>query len=226
MCNRQSFIVILAPFLMEALLGALTTIEASLIAFMIGLVLGSGLLIARLRGARVVRWLVVAYVSFIRGTPALIQMLLAYYVLPTVLHLPLSPLAAGILALLLNTAAYVSEILRGAYTSIARGQLPAAYALGMNGVQAWRYIIFPQLFFRSIPPLVNEFTMLLKASSLMSIVAVHDLTTVARDVTLQTALPLQVFSATALIYFAILFSASSASRVLERRIAKVLPNAN
>ena len=217
-------IAALGPFFHDVLGGALITIAASAVAFAIGIVFGSILLVARLLGGRVLAWLVVGYVSVIRGTPALIQMMVAYYVLPAVLNLPLSPLEAGILALAMNTGAYVSEILRGAFNSLSGGQLPAARALGMRATQAWRYIVFPQLFYRSIPPLTNEFTMLLKASSLMSIIAVHDLATVARDATLQTNLPLQVFSATAVVYFAILFVASSASRELERRVAKVLPN--
>jgi len=217
-------IATLGPFFHDVLGGAAITIVASIVAFAIGIVLGSILLSARLHGGRVLASLVLAYVSVIRGTPALIQMLVAYYVLPSILNLPLSPLQAGILALAMNTAAYVSEILRGSFNSLGRGQLPAALTLGMRTTQAWRHIIFPQLFYRSIPPLTNEFTMLLKASSLMSIIAVHDLATVARDATLQTNLPLQVFSATAVVYFAILFVASSASRGLERRVAKVLPN--
>ncbi len=212
------------PFVRDFATGAATTIASSLAAFALGTVIGALLLIARQHGGRVLALLVMGYVSVIRGTPLLIQMLVAYYVLPDVLGIPLAPLPAGILALALNTAAYVSEILRGALNSLGRGQVPAARALGMRPVQVWRYIVFPQLFYRSIPPLTNEFTMLLKASSLMSIIAVHDLATAARDATLQTNLPLQLFSVTAAIYFAILFGASSASRWFERRVAKVLPN--
>jgi polar amino acid transport system permease protein len=209
--SLSGLIAALGPFLHDVAEGAATTIAASVVAFALGVVIGSLLLLVRQHGGRALAVVVIFYVSVIRGTPALIQMLVAYYVLPSVLHLPLSPLQAGILALALNTAAYVSEILRGALNSLGRGQIPAARALGMPPVQVWRYIVFPQLFYRSIPPLTNEFTMLLKASSLMSIIAVHDLATVARD-------------ATAAVYFAILFLASSASRGLERRVAKVLPN--
>lgn len=220
----SSQLAVLAPFFHDVIAGAITTILSSVAAFVLGIGIGAVLLLARQHGGRALAWLVILYVSVIRGTPALIQMLVAYYVLPAVLNLNISPLQAGILALALNTAAYVSEILRGALNSLGRGQIPAARALGMPAFQVWRYIVFPQLFYRSIPPLTNEFTMLLKASSLMSIIAVHDLATVARDATLQTNLPLQVFSATAAVYFAILFIASSASRGLERRVAKVLPN--
>jgi polar amino acid transport system permease protein len=82
------------------------------------------------------------------------------------------------------------------------------------------------MFHRSIPPLTNEYTVLLKASSLLSIIAVSELATVARNATLQSDLPLQVFSATAVVYFLILLCASSISRLIERRLAKVMPNAH
>jgi polar amino acid transport system permease protein len=212
------------PFARDFASGAATTITASVLAFVLGTALGALLLLLRQHGGRPMAALVVLYVSLIRGTPALIQMLVAYYVLPALLNLQISPLQAGVLALALNTAAYISEILRGALHSLGRGQVPAARALGMRPVQVWRHIVFPQLFYRSIPPLTNEFTMLLKASSLMSIIAVHDLATVARDASLQTDLPLQIFAATAALYFVILFAASTCSRALERRVAKVLPN--
>lgn len=208
------------PFLHDIGTGAVMTLVASLIAFALGLALGAVLLILRTSCGRLPATLVILYVSLIRGTPALIQMLVAYYVVPSLLGINLSPLAAGILALALNTAAYISEIFRGALGSLGRGQVPAAQALGMTHPQIWRHIVFPQLFFRAIPPLTNEFTMLLKASSLMSIIAVHELSTVARDATMQTNLPLQVFSVAALIYFVILFCASSLSRRLERRMAR------
>lgn len=214
----------LAPFLHDVAAGAATTLAASVAAFALGLVLGALLLLLRRHGGRVAAAAVIGYVSVIRGVPALIQMLVAYYVLPALLNITLSPLQAGILALALNTAAYVSEILRGALHSLGRGQIPAAHALGMSPVQVWRHIVFPQLFMRSVPPLTSEFTMLLKASSLMSIIAVHDLATVARDATLQTNQPLEVFTATAAVYFVILLLVSSASRGVERRLARMLPH--
>lgn len=212
---------LLRPFLNDIGQGALMTIAASVAAFAIGLVLGAVLLIVRTQCGRAAASVVIVYVSLIRGVPALIQMLVAYYVLPTLLNVQLSPVSAGILALALNTAAYISEIFRGAYGSLGRGQVPASKALGLNRVQTWRYIVFPQLLFRAIPPLTNEFTMLLKASSLMSIIAVHELSTVARDATLQTGLPLQVFAVAAAIYFVILFGASTVSRTLERRVSRM-----
>ncbi len=203
-----------------------TTVLASVAAFAIGLCIGVTMLAARTSGGRLLKSLVVVYVSFMRGTPLLVQLLLAFYVVPPVVGIQLSPLAAGILALALNTAAYISEILRGALSTLPPGQSAAARALGMRPAQVWRHILLPQVFHRSLPPLTNEFTVILKASSLLSLIAVAELSTLARNATLQTDLPLQVFMAVAVVYFIILWSASSVSRMVERRIARLLPHVN
>lgn len=203
-----------------------TTLLASVAAFAIGLCIGVAILAARAAGGRLLKSLVVVYVSFMRGTPLLVQLLLAFYVLPSLVGIQLSPLAAGILALALNTAAYISEILRGALSTLPAGQSAAARALGMRPSQVWRHILLPQVFHRSLPPLTNEFTVILKASSLLSLIAVAELSTLARNATLQTDLPLQVFMAVAVVYFIILWCASSVSRMVERRIARLLPHVN
>ncbi len=216
----------LSPFYEGVLKASSTTILTSVAGFMIGLVFGILLLIVRATCSAPLKALVKIYVSAMRGTPLLIQLLIAYYVIPSVLGIQLTPIEAGILALALNTAAYISEILRGALSTISRGQVAAARALGMRGWATWRYILLPQVFHRSLPPLTNEFTILVKASSLLSIISVAELSTLARNANLQSNLPLQVFAATAVVYFIILFCASSLSRVVERRIAKVLPNAH
>jgi len=214
----------LNPFFDGVVQGAGVTLYTSGIAFVIGLGFGLVLLVLRVTGGAPVRMLVAVYVSAIRGTPLLIQLLIAYYVIPSLLDITISPVAAGILALSLNTAAYASEIMRGALSTVPRGQTAAAQALGMGRWLLWRHVLLPQMFHRAIPPLTNEYTVLLKASSLLSIIAVNELATVARNATLQSDLPLQVFSATAAVYFVILFCASSISRGIERRFAKVLPN--
>ncbi|WP_066459241.1 amino acid ABC transporter permease [Castellaniella caeni] len=215
----------LDPFYAGVLRASGVTILASVAAFCLGLCLGTVILFVRVKGARPLKALARLYVSVIRGTPLLIQLLIAYYVIPTVLQIELSPMEAGILALACNTAAYISEILRGALTTIPRGQGAAASALGMSQHLTWLYILLPQVFHRSLPPLTNEFTILLKASSLLSIISVAELSALARDANLQSNLPLQVFVAAAAVYFMILFIASSFSRFVERKIARVLPNA-
>lgn len=216
----------LAPFLHGVVSGTAITLAASVVAFAIGIGLGVALLLARLSPYAPLRGLVMLWVSAIRGTPALIHMLIAYYVVPPLLGISVSPLAAGIGALACNTSAYIVEILRGALGTLSGGQVAAARALGMRHRQIWRYVLLPQVFYRAIPPLTSELTILLKASSLMSIIAVPELATVARNATLQSDLPLQVFTVTAAVYFIILFCLSAASRLCERRVSRMLPNAH
>ncbi len=212
------------PFLDGVVAGTALTLAASACAFVIGLALGIVLLLARISPIAPLRSLVVLWVSMIRGTPALIHMLIAYYVVPALLNVSISPIAAGIAALACNTSAYIVEILRGSLVTISSGQRAAGYAIGMRTAQVWRHVLLPQMIYRSIPPLTSEFTILLKASSLMSIIAVPELATVARNATLQTDLPLQVFTITAAVYFVILFLISAASRVCERRVSRMLPH--
>ncbi|NMF90088.1 amino acid ABC transporter permease [Aromatoleum evansii] len=214
----------LMPFFDGLIEGAGNTLLSSGAAFAIGLALGVVVLALRVAGGPLGRVAVIVYVSAMRGTPLLVQLLIAYYVLPSLLGISISPLAAGVLALALNTTAYVSEILRAALSTIPAGQTAAARALGMRPWQCWLHVLLPQMFHRALPPLTNEFTVLLKASSLLSLIAVSELATVARNATLQSDLPLQVFAATAAVYFLMLWCASTISRSVERRFARLLPN--
>ena len=215
---------VIAPFLHGVVAGTALTLIASVCAFALGLALGIVLLLARISPFGPLRALVMLWVSLIRGTPALIHMMIAYYMVPALLDVSISPLTAGIAALACNTSAYIAEILRGALGTIPWGQRAAASAMGMRTAQVWRYVLLPQIVYRAIAPLTSEFTILLKASSLMSIIAVPELATVARNATLQTDLPLQVFTITAAVYFVILFFISAASRLGERRVLRMLPH--
>lgn len=215
---------VIQPFLEGVVSGTAITLAASAGAFVIGLALGIVLLLMRISPFAPLRSLVVLWVSLIRGTPALIHMLIAYYMVPAMFDLSISPVTAGVAALACNTSAYIVEILRGALGTISHGQRAAGYAMGMRATQVWRHVLLPQVIYRSIPPLTSEFTILLKASSLMSIIAVPELATVARNATLQTDLPLQVFAITAAVYFVLLFCISAASRVCERRVSRMLPH--
>ncbi|ODP35897.1 amino acid ABC transporter permease [Pandoraea sp. ISTKB] len=215
---------VIQPFLEGVVSGTAITLAASAGAFVIGLGLGIVLLLARISPIAPLRAFVVLWVSLIRGTPALIHMLIAYYMVPALLDISISPVTAGVAALACNTSAYIVEILRGALGTISYGQRSAAYAMGMRATQVWRHVLLPQVIYRAIPPLTSEFTILLKASSLMSIIAVPELATVARNATLQTDLPLQVFAITAAVYFVLLFCISAASRVCERRVSRMLPH--
>lgn len=209
---------ILTPFLGGLAQAILTTVLISAAAFLLGIVLAIVLLLVRTGAYAPFRYLVVAYVSAMRGIPLLIQLLIVYYAVPALLNIDMTPVLAGILALAFNTSAYVSEILRGVLSSLPTGQRAAAFSLGMNKWQSWRHIILPQIFFKALPPLTNECTVIFKASSLLSVISVSELSTLARNASLQTNAPLQVFSVSASIYFVILFMLSMASRKIEKNL--------
>lgn len=209
---------VLTPFLNGVLHAVQATVLISSAACLLGIVLGILLLLARTSPVLALRYLAIVYVSAMRGTPLLIQLLVVYYAIPGMLNITITPVFAGVVALAMNTAAYISEILRGVLSSLPSGQRGAAFSLGMTRWQSWRHIILPQIFLRALPPLTNEFTVTFKASSLLSIISVSELSSLARNVTLQTNAPLMVFSVCAAVYFIMLFVLSSASRRIERQV--------
>ena len=143
--------------------GALITVEVAVAAMALSLVVAAAFTLLRESGSRAGAAGIRAYLSYIRGTPLLVQILLVYYGLPK-LGLELSPLVAGILALGLSSAAYTTEIIRGGLAAIPRGQVEAALALGLRRLAIWSRIILPQVYHFTLPPLVNEFTQVIKGT--------------------------------------------------------------
>ncbi|MEM7683372.1 MAG: amino acid ABC transporter permease [Pseudomonadota bacterium] len=202
------------PRLLE---GALVTLEVTLIGFFLSVTLATTLTVVR--NAWPSRWLegcLGVFVSFIRGTPFLVQIFLIYYVLP-VAGVDIGPLTAGILALTLNSCAFVLEILRGGLVSVPSGQFEAAQALGLPKVALWRKVILPQVFITSIPPLVNEFTQVLKATPLLATITVVELMRVSQQIFSRNYHPVEVLMGAFVLYFLMCFTVSRASVLLERR---------
>jgi polar amino acid transport system permease protein len=203
------------PFLLQ---GALVTLETSLLAVALGGVVGIVLTLLRQSGLRVVDWGCGVYISLMRGTPLFLQILIVYYVLPAV-GLDIPRFFAGVIALSLNSGAYVTEIIRGGLSAIPRGQLDAARAVGMPRSLVWRHIVLPQVLMLVLPPLAVEFTALLKASALLSVIAVVELTRTAQQIIAATFRPIELWLATATLYFVMCFMLGSVTRWLERRAA-------
>lgn len=155
--------------------GTVNTIKFSLISVSLGTLLGLFLCFLRLSKLSILNYLNIVYINIFRGTPALVQILVLHFaVLPSIGKFPAA--ASGIIALSLNSSAYISEIFRAGIISIERGQMEAARSLGMTYIQAMRYIIVPQALQRVIPPLGNVFISMLKDSSLVSTIAIQELT--------------------------------------------------
>jgi polar amino acid transport system substrate-binding protein len=155
--------------------GALVTLELSVVAMALAVILGLAIALARLYGPAVARWLATGYVESFRGTPLLIQLFLIFYGLPHV-GIRLSPMVAAIAGLALNYGAYEAENYRAGIQSIPRTQMEAALALGMTRLQALRHVIVPQAVRLVIPPVTNDFIALLKDSSLVSVITMVELT--------------------------------------------------
>lgn len=201
----------------QFLAGAGVTLWVSLAGFVLGTLVAFLLLAAGKSRFRALRFLGALYTSFIRGTPLIVQIFVVYYVLPGLIGVDFPPLMAGIFALGLNSAAFVAEILRGGLTRIPVGQFEAAKALGLGPVVTWVKVVMPQLFRNVTPPMVNEFTMLVKASAILSVITVIELTRTAQNVMNITYRPTESFIIAATLYFIMLFACSMVVRRLERR---------
>jgi His/Glu/Gln/Arg/opine family amino acid ABC transporter permease subunit len=194
---------------------ALTAVMA-VSSLLLGLPLGLALALARVQHRRVLSVPAAAYVEIVRGTPLLVQILFVYFVLP-IAGVNLSAYTSGILALTLNAAAYISEVIRAGIQSIDAGQMEAARALGMSYAQAMRRIILPQTFRRVVPPLTNEGIALLKDSSLVSVIGLTELARTGQELASRYAAPLTIWPLVALLYLALTFPLTRVAEYLERR---------
>ena len=201
-----------APWLLQ---GALVTLEVSLLAIALGLPVGVGLAVAMQSRLRLLRAFVRAYISFARGTPLFIQIMLVFFVLPS-LGLDLPRFCAGVIALSLNSGAYIAEMIRGGLTAIPRGQVEAARALSMPRTLMWRHIILPQVLTLILPPLTVEFTGLLKGSALLAVIGIVELTRSGQQMVAATFKPLEIWLTVGIFYFVMCYALAALTRYLER----------
>ncbi|MFM0183477.1 amino acid ABC transporter permease [Paraburkholderia aspalathi] len=202
------------PLLLHA---ALATIGISLTGLLIGFFVAIGVCAARLSPKRWARMFGGAYVFFFRGVPMLVQLLLVYYLLPFT-GINVSPIVAAISAVSLCSASYIAEILRGGFLSIPPGHLEAARMLGLSPFDMLRRILVPQAFRLTLPSLVNEMVLLIKASSLISVVGVAELTRTAQNIAASTYRPLEAYVAAGLIYFVICGTLALVAHAAEYRL--------
>jgi polar amino acid transport system permease protein len=211
-----SFDVILhnLPYLLGA---AKWTVLISLAGMAISIGLGVFVCAARISKNGLLRKLAAIYISFFRGVPLLVQLLMFFYMLPYI-GLDMPAIMAAIFSVGLCSAAYTAEILRGALQTIPAGQTEAAHALGMPPLSLWHRILVPQALRLGMPSLINELILLVKVSSLASVVGIGELTRVAQNITGQTYRPLEIYLAAAAVYFVINFAIAQLGRMAERRL--------
>lgn len=203
------------PFLFRGLGWTLLITFTGLVAgFGLGTIAG----LARLSRKGFCRGVATVYVEVIRGTPILAQLLFVYFGLSELLSMNIHKLAAAILAIAVNSGAYIAEIVRGAVQSIEPGQQEAGRSLGLSRSQTMRYVVWPQALRRMIPPLGNQFIISLKDTSLFSVIAVGEILYQARQYYSSTFAPFEALTMACLMYLMITIPSSVYLRRMEQRL--------
>jgi len=197
--------------------GSLVSIELTILAISIGLLLGIPLSLGRVYGNRFIYACTTIYVEAFRGTPVLTQLFILYFGLPSI-GIMFPPFTAAVIGLGLNSAAYQAEYFRGAIQAIKGGQMLAARSIGMNTIKSIRYIVLPQMFRLVIPSWSNELILLLKASSIAYMIQVSELVSVGRQIASQNFRTFEVFLVIAFIYFVIVEILNRILHSVERKI--------
>jgi polar amino acid transport system permease protein len=198
--------------------GLRTTVLLAVIAAAGSCVIGLAAALGRLYGGRVVEGGVKLYIDLFRSTPLLIQLIWCYFALPVVVGASLSPFAAAAIALSLYHGAFFTEIFRAGILSIARGQGEAGLALGMTGVQAYRRIVLPQSMVGMLPVICQQLVILLKDTSLASVITVTELTWRAQNIGTQTLDPVPVLTMALITYMLLCYPITAVGNVAYRRL--------
>lgn len=218
----MSFYQIVSAAMPQLLEGAKLTILFSIASIIFATILGLVFALFKLSNYRILRRVGEVYVHIFRGLPLLVEIFYIYFAIPMILPLhrwfdPYFTPIAGIIALALNEGAYITEIIRAGILSVDRGQSEAALSIGMTGPQTMGFIVLPQAFKRMVPPLVNQFIQTIKDTSLLSAISLTELTRSGQIIISTNFASLQIWTAIAAIYLAIILILTALSGYLERR---------
>ncbi|HIF9272136.1 TPA: amino acid ABC transporter permease [Photobacterium damselae] len=200
----------------ELIDGLLITLKISAVSLIFTLGLGLITALLRLSDSIVGRALARGYIELIRNTPLLVQIYILYFVLGPILDL--ERFTTAVIALSLFQGAYTAEIFRAGLNAIPKGQFEAAASLGLSQWQMYRFVILPQVIKRILPPLTNETVSLVKNSSIVSIMAIFDLTTEGRNIVADTAMPFEVWFTVAAIYLCVTLLLSAVAAWMAHRL--------
>jgi polar amino acid transport system permease protein len=214
MNDLMVFIERVGPDLIE---GTIITIQLTLVALALGVVVGLPAALARVYGGPWLRRFAVAYIEIFRGTPLLVQLFVVYYGLPD-LGITFSRFAAAYITLGLNSGAYQAEYFRGAIQAIGSGQMVAARAIGMTQIKAIRYIILPQAVRLALPAWSNEAISMVKYTAIVFLIAVPDLMTKAKILSSRYFNPIPVYITVAIMYIILVAIFTVIVRNIERKM--------
>jgi His/Glu/Gln/Arg/opine family amino acid ABC transporter permease subunit len=200
--------------------GALVTLMLSFVGIALGLPMGLAMALVRWARVPILAPCVAVYVSLLRATPLVTLLLLLFFALPDI-GIAVGPISAGILALVLNTAAFNCEVWRAALMDFPKDQIEAAKSVGMRRSQSFRRIVLPQIVKTSLPGLINEMSLLIKVTPVLATVGVVDITRAAVRIGAETYEPLPPFFIALAIYVPIIYLLVSGQRWFERRQQKL-----
>ena len=207
--------------------GVRNTLIIAVFAVLIGTILGALMALARMSRIAPLRWLATAYIEFFRGTPLMVQLMFMFYGLPMIgVRFPslsfipdFDRFMAGIVAMSLNSCAYVAEVIRSGIQAVDSGQMEAARCLGLSKRQGMTMVVLPQAIRNILPALGNEFVTVIKESSVVSVIGIADLMYRTNGVKAKTYNTLECLAVAAVIYFIMTFTFSKLVAFTERRMA-------
>lgn len=200
--------------------GVKLTVIITVCGLLFGFVLGAAVGLMKLSRSLPVRKLAGAYVEAIRGTPLIVQVMFLYFGVPMAVGMRIRPVTAGIIAIAVNSGAYIAEIVRGAVQSIDPGQVEAGRSIGLTRAQTMRYIVWPQAFRRMIPPLGNQFIISLKDTSLLVVIGVAELTRVGQEIIAVNFRAFEVWLTVGVVYLMMTLTIARLLRMAEDRLAR------
>ncbi len=209
----------------DLLKGAVVTVEVTVLSVLFGGIIGLFVCLCRMSKSKWINLPALGYIDVVRGTPLMVQILMIYFGVPTLLSeifgtpVKISGVTAGIIACSINSAAYVAEIIRSGIQSIDSGQMEASRSLGLNHAQSMIYVVLPQAFRNIIPPMGNEFIVLLKDSSLLSIIGVNELMLQGKLYAASEYAHFPAYLAIALVYLVMTLSISRIVSIIEKRMS-------
>lgn len=210
-----SVIVEAIPALLK---GAKLTVFITLAGLVGGTLVGLLFGLMRAYGNRMLSTLGFLYVELVRGTPIVVQVMFIYFALPVLMDVRVDPMTAAVTSIIVNSGAYIAEIVRGAFLSVPRGLREAGLALGMPTWRVLAFVIGPVAFRRMTPPLGNQFIVSLKDTSLFIVIGVGELTRQGQEIMAANFRAVEIWSAVAIIYLCLIGTLTFGLRLVEKRM--------
>jgi His/Glu/Gln/Arg/opine family amino acid ABC transporter permease subunit len=208
---------IIFEYLPLFLTGLRSTFLIAVVSIALAIVTGIVACSCRISGIKILKYPAIAYIEIIRSTPLLVQIYFLYFGLPT-LGLKVPEIQTGILALMLNSGAYIAEIIRAGISSVDEGQIEAGISSGLNYFQRMRLIILPQALGVTIPPLLGQNIVLVKDTALLSLISVMELTRCGQTMTSERFMPSEAFFTVAFFYMCIYFCLKALADWSQRKL--------